>query len=709
MSYQQGYDWAVNNGRQDVKDYENALRSRADKQAGNALQRGDYAGAKSVYLTGGYVDQGLAIDNIQQQRQAQDLAFKEKQRTLQEADAKVSATNLGNLYKAARQIPEGPERDAFIQTRVVPFAQSDPILGRDPSIAARLAKEPHGNADIDGYLRMTGQYGEPVVRHAGDMVTDAQSGAVISSIPDKPQYMQSTDANGNPVVLLMNPQGGGAPGTAPGTTPGSASAAAPGAPAAPPKGGNYDAMYGYAKAAGANPQELTALGTIFQKESAGGANTKNPGGPSSQGWFQFHPDTFNRILPGGDINNPADQTKAALLLLRQDEKALSSAGLPTDQGTLGLAHQQGLGGATTLLSADPTWNAIDALTPAYGGNRAIARKAIVNNGGTPDMTAGQFVAKQRAFYGGAAPAPAPAGAQPSAAMPSGPRVVYQGVKPKDKNDDQAPFTEDTINYLADGYRSTGTLPPMGMGPIAAANRAKILQRAQERDKAEGVDGTQRAANQADYAANKATLKGLQTQRSAVNNAEGTALKNADVALGLLDKGAGQTGSPYLNKPLQAWRRDFAGNPDVSSFDTALKTFSTEFARVMTAGPNGGGQLSDSARHEVEVLLDPNATPAQIRATVDVMKRDMKNRSDVLDGELARVKRNLGSHNGESGDKPQQKYGANYDWMKADPHIGPAKDGSGDLYYNTGNGWARIDVDEHGPYVVVNGKKMDVTR
>lgn len=63
-----------------------------------------------------------------------------------------------------------------------------------------------------------------------------------------------------------------------------------------------------------------------------------------------------------------------------------------------VTYQQGDTGGPALLKANPTSNVIDALTPAYNGDRAAATLAIVRNGGSPTMTAGDFVGLVRAKY-----------------------------------------------------------------------------------------------------------------------------------------------------------------------------------------------------------------------------------------------------------------------------------------------------------------------
>ena len=65
-------------------------------------------------------------------------------------------------------------------------------------------------------------------------------------------------------------------------------------------------------------------------------------------------------------------------------------------------EKQVAGGAAALLS-NPAANVVDALAPAYEGNRARAAEAIRVNGGSTDMTAGQFAQKWIDKYEGGSP------------------------------------------------------------------------------------------------------------------------------------------------------------------------------------------------------------------------------------------------------------------------------------------------------------------
>lgn len=115
-------------------------------------------------------------------------------------------------------------------------------------------------------------------------------------------------------------------------------------------------------------------------------------GNSHKGLFQLGESEWREF--GGTPENRGDlsaQADVGVGFLASAQKAASDAlGRKAEGWETYLAHQQGRAGGPALLKADPDENAIDALTPAYKGNRAAATQAILRNGGTADMTAGQF-------------------------------------------------------------------------------------------------------------------------------------------------------------------------------------------------------------------------------------------------------------------------------------------------------------------------------
>ena len=118
------------------------------------------------------------------------------------------------------------------------------------------------------------------------------------------------------------------------------------------------------------------------------AALESSGGTADPNIFQFKGKTAIHYGITAD-STVAEQVAGANTLLEDNRKDLRSAiGREPSPAEIYLAHQQGVSGAAALLG-DPKQPAIVALTTVYK-NVDIARDAIVGNGGTEGMTAGQF-------------------------------------------------------------------------------------------------------------------------------------------------------------------------------------------------------------------------------------------------------------------------------------------------------------------------------
>ncbi|MGI9169923.1 MAG: hypothetical protein ACR2FH_07065, partial [Caulobacteraceae bacterium] len=275
----------------------------------------------------------------------------------------------------------------------------------------------------------------------------------------KPQFVETKNADGSTTQTQVN----GAPGAA------VAGVGDTGSPSAPLSGPVGDQMRTAAGTMNATQGETSYLNQLAMKESTGKPGATNG---SSTGLFQFHPDTF-AAAGGGNINDVGEQTKAALTLARRNAASLQSdLGRAPTPGELYLAHQQGIGGATALLSS-PNARAIDVLTPIYarqyGGHAsAVARQAVVRNGGDPNMTAGQFAQHVEQYFGGGKGASG--GAAPAIAPGGAPRVISgQG------GGDEL-LSSKTLDYYAHTIMMGEKPPPLGYGRVGAANRAALYNR-----------------------------------------------------------------------------------------------------------------------------------------------------------------------------------------------------------------------------------------
>lgn len=154
-----------------------------------------------------------------------------------------------------------------------------------------------------------------------------------------------------------------------------------------------------AQAAGVDP---AVASRIAQIESGGNASAQN-GGSSAGGLFQFTDRTW-RAMGGGDKMDPETNARRGAAFIAQNTAALrAQLGRDPTPAEIYLAHGNGAEGASALLTADRGASAIDILTAANGGNRRLARRAVLGNKGTEGTTVGEFIDFWQGRYNGAAP------------------------------------------------------------------------------------------------------------------------------------------------------------------------------------------------------------------------------------------------------------------------------------------------------------------
>ncbi len=189
---------------------------------------------------------------------------------------------------------------------------------------------------------------------------------------------------------------------------------------------------------------------------------------------------------------------------------------------------------------------------------------------------------------------------------------------------------DGIDYVAQKYRETGVMPPLGMGKAAAGMRSAIIQRAAEMAKADGKGAAGDVATAADTKATTAGMANLGKMRASVEQAEGNASKEADLVLSLVDKGGLPGGPSALGKWVQGARTGVFNDPDASKFQTAVESLKNEYVKVLsTQGGMSGGQSSDAARREADQYINPRLSKAQIKGNIEIMRQSMKNRTNAI--------------------------------------------------------------------------------
>ncbi len=186
------------------------------------------------------------------------------------------------------------------------------------------------------------------------------------------------------------------------------------------------------------------------------------------------------------------------------------------------------------------------------------------------------------------------------------------------------LTPATVDFIAETYRQTGTLPPLGMGPMAAAARSKILTRAGELAMGGGATPAEAAAGvvgaKQDVAAQTSTLKdfssGLSARRVTANN---TALNHLET----LDKLADSLANSDI-RVVNAAGNAFAkatGSSAPTSFDAAKQLVASEVIKAVTQ--NGGGVTE---RQEAAKNITSASSPEQLKGITQTYR-------DLLGGQL----------------------------------------------------------------------------
>lgn len=188
------------------------------------------------------------------------------------------------------------------------------------------------------------------------------------------------------------------------------------------------------------------------------------------------------------------------------------------------------------------------------------------------------------------------------------------------------LSDDALNTAAMVYNATGAMPS-GYG--MQNQRVAIMNKAQELATAGGQSATDLMDTKARATAAKPALAAVEKNGALVTSFSEAAGMNGKVALELLDKGAGPSGVPVLDRYLQAGRKSVEGDADVSRLHAALETYKTETAKVLS-GATGAAGITDAARDHVDGLFNTASTPAQIKGVMEVLNMERLNRIKSID-------------------------------------------------------------------------------
>jgi hypothetical protein len=195
------------------------------------------------------------------------------------------------------------------------------------------------------------------------------------------------------------------------------------------------------------------------------------------------------------------------------------------------------------------------------------------------------------------------------------------------------LTEGAIDNAAQFYILNGRMP-IGMARIGKGAIEAIQNRAAEMTQKAGLSPEEFAAAGPITRQKLGALLQLEKMRNAVQSYEGMLDLNIDI-LKDLSKKVDRTDSPYANRPIIWLKNNAAGDADVAEYLFQVNTVATEIARILY-NPNLTGQLTDTARQELEGVVSGNMNPKQLEQVLNRAQADARNRGSMLDKQVNKV-------------------------------------------------------------------------
>ncbi len=214
------------------------------------------------------------------------------------------------------------------------------------------------------------------------------------------------------------------------------------------------------------------------------------------------------------------------------------------------------------------------------------------------------------------------------------------------------MTPGAFDQTAEKYFQTGQLPQIGRSPNAIAMNRDLMNRANDLHPGESL-----AENSAAFKASSDSLKKLQGNLDVITAFEGTANKNIDMLKSIAQK-VPDMGVRFANVPVRMLSGSLIGTENMAAFKTALAPVQAEAAKILNSA-NLSGTLSDSSRHELQDIVDGNATYPALVASLNVLQQDFKNRHDSTQQTINDIQQRLkgsGASRTSGGSDPFAQFG-----------------------------------------------------
>ncbi|MFZ5667968.1 MAG: hypothetical protein ACOY4K_00590 [Pseudomonadota bacterium] len=149
---------------------EGMAQDQAMRTAGNALMGGDYGGARNALYARGMIDQGMGIQQYQDQQAARQQA---QEAARMEAERKAAGERAGYLLDATEALRRLPpeQRKAVLETQIIPTLRTMP--GFDDEVLGAISASDLSDQTLDTFGAMLGAEADKyqiVVTRSGDVL-----------------------------------------------------------------------------------------------------------------------------------------------------------------------------------------------------------------------------------------------------------------------------------------------------------------------------------------------------------------------------------------------------------------------------------------------------------------------------------------------------------------------------------------------------------
>lgn len=198
-----------------------------------------------------------------------------------------------------------------------------------------------------------------------------------------------------------------------------------------------------------------------------------------------------------------------------------------------------------------------------------------------------------------------------------------------------PLSGDALDLAAEKYLATGAIPSLYRD---TASKKAVIDRAAELQKERGGTMAEVPGQQAEFKSNSGALNAITKDLAAIRPYKDMLDTNAEI-LKTLAKDAVATGSPFVNKPINWIEQHAAGDPKMAEFLAQMHFVQSEAARVLQ-NPRLVGPMTDTAKQELNAVLNGNMSLDQIESVVNRIQSDGNNRINAMENERKTLINNM---------------------------------------------------------------------